>query len=315
MPCWGPNVDLIGIDPKDIPYTFTPVNPKFTKNPEKTLGDLGARFKTHPAGQRWVNEHYGEKHAHLFQWDNPRHSSWLDVPAAVLYEVFTFEECAKMWIGSFIMSRLSQYIDDKHEFLRKVENTHWRYGFIREWNLLARHMEGLKRLDFGVPDFEVRLVHTNPSCMQAWSVQIRTLYLDASLGVAIYYKGEHVLTTSFALTDEGVMVAQVQLRQKKGNRFLYKLPKPYVEMILDMYTRAFTEDQVFLVEGKSAAESVRNAYGNSVPDTFTSEVATQIEKVYNRPLDTYEMGTAVKSLFGRVYRPVFPKNGRMRLAA
>ena len=304
---------MIGFDPKAISYSFSKVDPALTEDVGVTVLDPEKRFKEHPAGVAHIL--YFHEKLEDFHWLNPKWSDpWLNIEAKDLHEVFTFEECARLWIGSRIQSRLSDDFEKNHPLLRKLDSVHWVYGIGRNWNLLVQHMNGLKRLDFGVPDFEVRLINTCGSNKNAYSEQIRSLYLDAAFGVAIYYKGEHVLTVGFFLCEEGVFISQIQLRQQKGNRFLYKLPKPYVELIVDMFMEAFNEDPVYMTEGYSAADAVKKAYGRELPETFTTEVEDQIAKVYNRRLEGYARNSCLTKE-GRVFERLTPRQAQIKLAA
>lgn len=297
-----------GIDPKTLTYDFHQVRAKFATTAGKTVHDPEGRFLAHPVGQAWLNlmlHEYARKTWEFFG----QQSSWLHVDPEVMYRVFTFEECARLWSDACISSRVCDDIEKNHMLLWKLRNAHWRYTMAQDWNLLVRHMEGLKRLSWGMPDFEVRLVHSRKYNTCGYSVQIEDLYLDASFGLAVYYKDEHVLTVGFAPTEHGILIAQVQLKKHKGNRFLYKLPKHYVECAVDVFHRAFPDDQIYLVEGYSAAEAARLSHGPKGPDYPWD--ADRIASVYNPPLLGYTPGVGVREVSGRVYIPLDPYEQRL----
>jgi hypothetical protein len=98
--------------------------------------------------------------------------------------------------------------------------------------------------------------------------------------------GRHVLTVGFVPMHKGVLVAQLQLRQKKGNRFLYHLPQHYADLALDILYRAFG-DQLWLVTGESAVTATRKAYGQEECKVY-GETADRIQALYDRPLASFD---------------------------
>lgn len=276
---------MVGIDPKEIFYTLHRVSHADAKHVAKTVPNPEARFRAHPAGRAWIEERFGTGYEHWFSWDKDG-GGWLSIPVAVLSQVFTFEELVRIWYDSVIMSELSEWFEKEHPFLWKIQNCEWQYGYRHNWNLFVDHLNGLKRLKLDLPGFEVRITHSRTINQAGSSLHIRELYLDAALGLLLYYKEEHVLTVGFALNHAGVLVAQVQLRQKKGNRFLFKLQSHYLDLALDTLHDAFG-DHLWLVEGQSATKAIRKAYGNT-PCTMTSEDEERIKALYNRPLEAFK---------------------------
>lgn len=94
------------------------------------------------------------------------------------------------------------------------------------------------------------------------------------------------MTIGFAPSAHGILVAQVQLRQKRGNRFLYKLPMPYFDFALDLLRRAFPDEPLYLVTGTSTVAAVRASYGKN-RDRLSAETATRIERFYDQSLRDY----------------------------
>jgi len=290
------------IRPCDIPYTLSRVKRPHLKHPAETVSDPEGRFRALPAGAAYIHEQYGydDQPGDCFSWNGDWHN-WRSLPHELLAQVFSFEELLRLWHDSVIMSKLSDWVDEQHPFLRKIAYAHWHYGFTSNWNLLVDHLNALKSLRCDLPDFEVRITHTRTINTAAWSEHIRDLYLDASFGLLLYYKGEHVLTVGFAPSRHGVLVAQVQLRQKKGNRFLYKLPRHYLDIALGILRDAFG-DCLWLVTGESTVAAIRRVYGKE-PCKLTADDETRISALYSRPLAEFERDSAVAphKHEGRVY--------------
>jgi len=292
-----------GINPKDIPYQFSQVTGGHAEHVSKTVVNPEARFRAHPVGAAYIHSYYGPYGSNdrdSFRWDD----HWNHVDPKILLAVFTMEECCRLWTDCIFMSDMSKYCEDEHTLLWKINNIHWQFGCQRSWNLLVRNLDALKRLDFGVPGFDVRITHPCSINMVGRAAHGPYLYLDGALGLLLYYKGEHVLTVGFSVNTDGVYIAQVQLRQKKGNRFIYKLPDHYMDMVLDMFRRAFHEDDLWLVEGKSAAAAVVRSYGNG-PHNVTPEVEQRIVSLYNRPLSSFNR-TEPAYQSGRNYTRLVP---------
>lgn len=96
-----------------------------------------------------------------------------------------------------------------------------------------------------------------------------------------------MLTVGFAPARRGILVAQVQLRNKKGNRFLYKLDQHYLNLALDILARAFVGQDLWLIDGVSAVKAVKRSYGTS-PCSMTADDEARIQALYDRPLAAYD---------------------------
>lgn len=310
------------IVPSEIPYTLDPNQGPVSDE------DANRRFREHPAAQEWLEEHgdyHGTYSSHLFSWKD----GWRQAPGEVILQVFTFSECVRIWEDSVIMSRLGDYLEKNHPFLWKVRNSAWRYGMCSSYERIVKDMEGLKRLRCDLPGFEVKLTCTSAYNEYGPSVHMREgwdeegkvytrqnlepgqkdLYLDASYGLLLYYKGRHVLTVGFALARKGVMVAQVQLRHKKGNRFLYQLPCSYMDLALKMLAEAFPNDALYMVMGDCAPTAVRKAYGNEVCP-MTSETEARITRFYNQRLGDYTRTTSRQKYYTRTFVRLFKRAAR-----
>lgn len=263
---------MIGIDPASIePLSF--VGPPS----EGDLPDKQARLCAVAAD--WIESHVGTEY---FSWE--RH--WHHVPYDLLARAFTREELIRLWHNSVCMSKLSEHLERHESLVWKVQHSLWRYGCARDYNRFVACLNGLGRISADLPDFDVRLTHTRFCNTAAWADHGRDgtpIYLDAPFGVLLHYKGVHVMTIGFALSSHGILVAQVQLRQKRGNRFLYRLPLPHLDFALELLRRAFPEDPLWLVTGTSTTAAIRAAYGKE-DDRLTPEASRRIESFYDHPL-------------------------------
>lgn len=267
-----------GIRPSDIPYRLTRVSLGYAQKAGDTVRSPEARFRV--VASDWIAYEYGHDDmlGDSFSWLD----HWRRAPYELLAQAFSFEELVRLWSNSVVQSDLADHIEKKEPLLWKLSNSHWQYGCSRNYNLLVNHMNALRRLDLGLPDFEVRLTHTRSINTHGTAEHVQKLYLDASFAMLVYFRGQHVLTVGFAPAREGVLVAQIQLRQKKGNRFLYKFGGHYVDIALGALHRAFG-DTLWLVDGKSATTAIRRSYGKE-PCTMTPEDEVRIETLYNGPL-------------------------------
>ncbi len=286
-----------------------------------TVPNIEARFRANPAAAEWIRERYGNTKYVNGQWvDVPGDTfkwseGWRDVNYEILSQVFTFEELLKLRHGEVIMSEFGEWFDAHHPFLRKIIFAHWHYGCDHDWNRMIDHLDGFRRISIDLPDFEVRVVHTRSinQCAWAWADGFRDLYLDASFGLLFYYKGKHVLTMGFAPCRYGILIAQAQLRQKKGNRFLYHLPKHYLDLGIEILARAFPNEPLWLITGESSVEATRRNYGK-LPCSIDAEAAVRITALYDRPLEAYRRGTQKMKQDGRTFVKLHKKSAARKAA-
>lgn len=246
----------------------------------------------------WIEDVYG---AEYFEW--PTH--WHHLPHEKLAFTFNYDELIKLWHGCIFSSKLDAYLQEHDPVVWKTQHSLWRYGGGRDYARFVACYNGLSRIAVDLPDFDVRLSWTRSINTAAWAHHGRDnpIYLDASFGVLLHYKRQHVMTIGFAVSSHGILVAQVQLREKRGNRFLYKLPLPYIDFALAMLQCAFPNDNLYLVTGTSTVAGIRAAYGKDA-NRLAAETATRIERFYDQPLRDYaRTGETVKcgSDDGRVY--------------
>jgi hypothetical protein len=264
----------------------------------------------------WIEEHYGTEY---FSWTD----HWHHAPHDLLARAFTREELIRLWHGSLFASKLDDHLQEHEALVWKVQHSLWRYGCERSnYSRFVACHNGLGHVVIDLPDFDVRITHTRFINTAAWAEHGRDnpIYLDASFGALLYYRGKHVMTIGFALSRHGILVAQVQLRQKRGNRFLYKLPMPYLDFALDLLQRAFPDDTLHLVTGTSTTAAIRAAYGKNA-DKLAPETAARIECFYDQPLRDYVRTKETRKLIrctsddGRVFARLALAQARNKEAA
>lgn len=285
------------MEPAQIPVYDLPPTPL-------TAAEVLARVWAHPEGCEWLLD---------FGWTKGSPEAigavhLLDAPQ--LLKVLTLGELLAFWCASTVSSGLCDWVYHNHPVVYKVRNSHWRYGWTNHWPSLVAHLHCLTRLPHLLPPgFTVALTWSTWFNEYGPSAHLRgpnpkdNLFLDAPFGLLIYHKGRHVLTIGFALCDRGVLVAQVQLREKSGNRWLYKLPRHYLDWALDLFAGAFPKDKLHLAGGASVVNAVRAAYG-SMPCTMTPETEARITAFYDRPLGSYVRKGKAVGAYGREFFPL-----------
>lgn len=260
---------MLGIDPASIVPLY-PIDGEFDPLP---------KFLT--VANNWIEDRFGIEY---FSWKN----HWHYAPYELLVRAFTREELLKLWSDSVLSSKLDDHLQENEALTWKVQHSLWRYGCERDFHRFVKCYNGLHNLAVDLPGFEIRITHTRSINTAAWAEHGRDnpIYLDGPFGVLLYYRGEHVMTIGFALSRYGILVAQVQLRKKRGNRFLYKFPMPYLDFAMDIIRRAFPQDDLYLVTGTSAVAAIRAAYGKNA-DKLEVESAARIERFYDQPLRDY----------------------------
>lgn len=222
------------------------------------------------------------RYGDYFKWKE----HWYDLPANVMRARFSLDEQCKIIHNSCIMSELGQFLEKEPEFrmLYKVRNAlwHWSHGQ-SNYNLFVYWYTSLKRFNFGLADTEVKFDYTTYFNRKGYSWHSRT-YIDSPFAYLVYYKGKHVLTISFAPSCEGLLINQVQLKEKKGNRWLYKLPCHVIDYAIERMAEAFHDCPLWFVDGKSLAAKMPLNYAPECRDQWDAKNGKRIADMYNRKL-------------------------------
>ncbi|WP_413460691.1 hypothetical protein [Herbaspirillum huttiense] len=191
----------------------------------------------------WADEEHIDQDAILRQ-----------LPFSLLRRQLSFDQiCKARYSEVFMMhSSVEQAFETNPEFLivQKIANSMWRWGGgAGVWNEVVDAYDGLRCFSLGVAGFEIRLDWTTGFNERGYSREAR-IYLDGVFGFLVYYRGEHVLTLGFSfMAGHRLLVQQIQLAKRKGNRFLFKLPRNRVEFAIQCFGNAFPLHRLCLADG------------------------------------------------------------------
>jgi hypothetical protein len=151
--------------------------------------------------------------------------------------------------------------------IHKIENSMWRWGYLRTgWNEIVDAYDSIRRFSFH-PDFGVRLDYTTGHNECGHSEYSRT-FLDGVFGFLIYYRGQHVMTLGFSIMGRRrLLVQQVQLKNRRGNRWLFKLPRNYMEYVLARFRESFPRHRLHVIDGGDLMRKNLNSYRHGYEGT------------------------------------------------
>lgn len=244
-------------------------------------------------------------------------SRWEDCPAYELKAVLPAPEIYRLWRSGVVASNLDDYIREHVEVLWKIGNALWHYGpGGTRWNDFAMAVQGISKLTVDNKDFDVRLTWARYHNEYGRSVHDLGLWLDGAMGLRLFHRGAHVMTIGFNPFNDGeVGIVQVQLRKKKGNRFLYQLGTGLLDFVVDMFAKAFGEDKVHIVDGESAVFAIRKSYGNE-PCSVDEEAGARIAGLYDRPLERFERSAGFsRETHWRKYYRLKPRKAALQEAS
>ena len=295
-----------------LPLEVLPEPELMSESDSFVPADADRRIQEHPVSARWLAS-WGYESDLFAREGREGWRTWRDIPSRILFQVFSAEECRRLfWGGSVIMSRLSERFE--HDPLLHPQWQVWNslrcYGWsfedeyepdgrggwchasgsehaweVRRYHAFVAACCALRSFRFG-EGFDAYLNHVRGCGEFGWALWgrrkgQRLIYLDGKLGLAVVRNGEHLLTIGVSPSARGLLVAQVQLRRPRGNRWLYELGTPLVDYVLERLRAAFGQTPLWLVTGRSAAEAVRRSYGEKAgPD---AGMLARIERFYGPP--------------------------------
>ncbi len=207
-----------------------------------------------------------------------------------MLEKFTFDELCKLRYSSSIMMHDSVRklfkTDAQYEVVRKISSSMWRWGMNSGiWNEVVTAYNNLRGFTINLPDFEIRLDYTTWYNECGYSKYSCT-FLDGVFAYLVYYKQKHVMTIGFSIIGgKGVLIQQAQSTQRKGNRFLYKLPTNRMEFVVDLFMQHFPDYKLYMVDGSELADQSLNSYRREL-SRLTEWVKTHRD-LYNDPDSKY----------------------------
>jgi hypothetical protein len=243
---------------------------------------------------------------------------------------FSFDELCKMYLSlngsmDWTVSDLFEKKANNYHVVAKIQSTVWyREQNRNDWNAVVDAYNGIRAftLDLG-PDFEVRLDYTTGHHEASWSELTRT-FIDGVFAFLIYYQGAHVMTVSFTfMEDHTLLVRQVQLKEPRGNRFLYRFKGPYLPYLLTRLKAAFVHHSLYLVCGRELVASIDENYTNALaraersndknPEHIT-KLTTQLAHLradsdriarFYREVTPFILGSSAKHFHGLHHHVVF----------
>lgn len=223
------------------------------------------------------------------------------------FKHFSKEDKFRLYFGTFIMLHptFQDHLNTISEFevVSKLKNSQWRYGFGQDWNTIVRSYNGLRKFQFG-DGFEVR-IDMSTGCNERGFSRYERVFLDGVFGFLIYYKGQHVLTIGFSFADRNrVLIQQVQLRNKKGNRFLYKLPCNVLDYSIERMKEAFEGMDLYLCQADDQIERIKASYVHNPEkgSEFQEHDAPRLKKFYSKRLRKFKRHPSKTAFHGVRFR-------------
>ena len=244
---------MLGIDLSSLKEELHKVPVHQNYKPINTIKDLKLRAV---GWERYIEIKEGESVSSL---------EYYRIPLS-LFNLFSFDEFCKFVHSTIIMMHESVRNlfeeNPQHEIFRKIRSSMWRWSHSKSgWNEIVDAYNNLRNFSFiNDTDFEIRLDHSTYFNECGCSKYTRT-FLDGVFGLLIYYKGKHVLTVGFSiLGGKRILVQQVQLVNRKGNRFLYKLPRNLIEFVIELFAKNFIGYKLYIVNGESLVGRIIGEY-------------------------------------------------------
>jgi hypothetical protein len=212
------------------------------------------------AGRAYIEERWGPD------------ADYMEVARSLPFRVLSklsLDEITKIRFSSYIM--MDQTVEDEYRnnpkfaILNKIKSSMWRWGVRRGlWNEIVDTYNAIRSFRIDHPDFEVRLDYTRGYNENGPSEHSYT-YLDGVFAYLIYYKGEHVMTLGFSVMGNyRLLIQQVQLTKRRGNRWLFKLPKNRMEFVVALFEEFFPRHTLYVADGAEVASVSLNSYRDGI---------------------------------------------------
>ena len=231
-----------------LPPDLFPVLPAYDKNPATSIVDIDKKLGH---WKRHLTEHYGDRYSFIKNYNQ--------LPTKA-FQGFSFEDLCKLYFSSkYIMDNSVIELFEKnfkYEVFRKIESSMWRWGMNKgAWNEIVQVYNSIRNFHFvNDPDFEIRLDFST-HCNEFGYSKYTRIFIDGVFAFLVYYKKEHAMTIGFSVVAEKkLLLQQIQLAKRTGNRFLYKLPTNRLEFVIDLFRKNFPEHMVYVVDGRCLVE-------------------------------------------------------------
>lgn len=247
------------------------------------------------------NPLYGSKYCEafipMFDFEKNYHSLHIQH-----FKYLSFNKLCQLRFNSVMMMHRSIYDlfekEPQYCILRKIQNSMHRnggcYSDKKTWNTIVKVYDIIRKFDLEPKDFTVTLDYTIGSLERGYSVNAG-IYLDGVFAFLVHYKGKHVMTIGFSVArNHSILITQLQMIQKKRNRFLYKFSKNRMDFIIGKFFQHFKGFDIYLINGKSLARNLEGQYKNLVetahywlenPSENTEKERIRHQKEYQEALD------------------------------
>jgi hypothetical protein len=252
-------VSVLGIALDSLAEPLKRVSVHLDRKPVLSF-DAAARIGPHALA--YAQAHYGTRRPFLeVLHDLPLHA----------FARLSADELCKIRQSSVVMMHTSvERAFEEHPVLnlvRKIGSSMWRWGVRRAlWNETVDAYDGIRAFDVGLPGFSATLDFTTGYNPRGYSQFSRT-FLDGVFGFLVHHGGRHVMTVGFSLsTGRNLLLQQVQLTQRRGNRWLYSLPSGRMEFVVDRLRAAFPRHRIMVADGGSVASVNLRSYQNGIEE-------------------------------------------------
>jgi hypothetical protein len=254
-------------------YPLTMFTDELTRVPEQFQANPACTFDIEKAVGRdvleWAQRRYRESDTDTLIGR---------LPKEVFLKRLSFDQLCKYKYGRIFT--MDSSVDDmfrydpKHAIFYKIKSSMWRWGYgSGVWNEVVDAYEGIRRFAIPRDGFEIRLDFTTGLNPYGYSREA-DVFLDGVFGFLVYYKGEHVMTLGFSFMEgRRLLVQQVQLTHRKGNRFLFKLPANRVEFFLHCFAEAFPQHELCIADGSDIGRKSLQSYKARLAEVLKSLLA------------------------------------------
>ncbi len=232
-------------------------------------------------------EAMGERSARYMKarFEKTDDSTLRQMPARALTRL-SLDQLSKIRYSSIMMMERS--VEDLFEqepryfLVQKIQHSMWCWGSRRgTWNEIVDAHRAITAFQFG-EGFEVTLDHTTWWNECGPSQHSRTC-LDGVFAYLIHYRGEHVMTLGFSIAgNRQLLIQQIQLKKRRGNRWLYRLPENYVEYAVGRFQQAFPLHKLYMADGGEVAGKSLKSYRDSLNRALTDVEKYANDNTYNR---------------------------------
>lgn len=252
--------ELTGIALDSLPDVLVPVADEHSARPLNSFSLLEVLGAKGPVLARYMKARRGET------FDFTKNVHHLPVEAFQLLDVDHAAKLAASTDCIMLDESITKYLETNavHLLVHKLRSSAWRWGFSRlDWNDTVASYNGLRSFSMGVDGLEATLDHTRWHHYHGHAEHSGT-YLDGAFAYLVHYKGEHVMTIGFSIVgDRRLLLQQVQLKNAKGNRWLFKMAANRVEHVIDRLLAAFPGFTLFIADGADIGKDSLDSYKRS----------------------------------------------------